>query len=64
MDSKLKKNLNYHDTFTKDCGCTRVAEAGMEEALKIAGLFFKQNGGSLASLKASGEVGMDMKDNN
>lgn len=64
MDSKLKKNLNYHDTFTKDCGCTRVAMDGMEQALEIAQMFFKANGGSLEQLKITGRVGNDMKDNN
>jgi len=41
MDSKLKKNLNFHDTWTKDCACTRVA-ASFDEAKHFAELFFEQ----------------------
>jgi exopolysaccharide biosynthesis predicted pyruvyltransferase EpsI len=41
MDSKLKKNLNYHDTWTKDCGCTRVADS-FDEAKELARMFFKK----------------------
>ncbi|KAI5777286.1 polysaccharide pyruvyl transferase-domain-containing protein [Geopyxis carbonaria] len=41
MDSKLKKNLNYHDTWTKDCGCTRVAD-NIDEAKEFARMFFEQ----------------------
>ena len=63
MDSKLKKNLNYHDTFTKNCACTRVAMDGMEQALGIAQKFFKANGGSLEQLKDIGQIGDDLKDN-
>jgi exopolysaccharide biosynthesis predicted pyruvyltransferase EpsI len=41
MDSKLKKNLYFHDTWTKDCACTRVAES-IDDALAIARLFFEK----------------------
>lgn len=40
MDSKLKKNLNFHDTWTKDCGCTRVAD-NIDEARNFARMFFE-----------------------
>jgi exopolysaccharide biosynthesis predicted pyruvyltransferase EpsI len=40
MDSKLKKNLNFHDTWTKDCGCTRVAD-NIDEAKNFARMFFE-----------------------
>ena len=39
MDSKLKKNLNFHDTWTKECECTRVADS-FEEAKQFARMFF------------------------
>jgi exopolysaccharide biosynthesis predicted pyruvyltransferase EpsI len=41
MDSKLKKNINFHDTWTKDCGCTRVADS-IDEAKNFARMFFEQ----------------------
>ncbi|KAF8244037.1 hypothetical protein K440DRAFT_610851 [Wilcoxina mikolae CBS 423.85] len=41
LDSKLGKNLNFHDTWTKDCGCTRVA-GSMEEAKRFARMFFEE----------------------
>lgn len=41
MDSKLKKNLFYHDTWTKDCDCVRVAD-NIEEAVEIAQLYFEK----------------------
>ncbi|KAF8249197.1 hypothetical protein K440DRAFT_492397, partial [Wilcoxina mikolae CBS 423.85] len=42
MDSKLKKNLYFHETWTKDCGCTRVADS-FDEAMGIARLFFEKD---------------------
>ncbi|BFZ60687.1 hypothetical protein YB2330_001729 [Saitoella coloradoensis] len=39
LDSKLKKNLNYHGTWTEDCGCVRVVD-DMGEAMGMAGMFF------------------------
>jgi exopolysaccharide biosynthesis predicted pyruvyltransferase EpsI len=41
MDSKLGKNKNYHDTWTKDCGCTRLAD-NIEEAKNFARMFFEK----------------------
>ncbi|KAI5267737.1 hypothetical protein E4T47_07985 [Aureobasidium subglaciale] len=41
MDSKLGKNINYHDTWTKDCACTRVAE-DIDEAQEYAKMFFEK----------------------
>ncbi|THX36696.1 hypothetical protein D6D10_06450 [Aureobasidium pullulans] len=41
MDSKLGKNINYHDTWTKDCACTRVAE-DIDEAQEFAKMFFEK----------------------
>jgi exopolysaccharide biosynthesis predicted pyruvyltransferase EpsI len=41
MDSKLGKNINYHDTWTKDCACTRVAE-DIDEAQDFAKMFFEK----------------------
>lgn len=40
LDSKLGKNLNLHDTWTKDCACTRIAQ-NIGEAKSIARLFFE-----------------------
>lgn len=39
MDSKLGKNLALHDTWTKDCDCTRIAD-NWNESLHYAELFF------------------------
>ncbi|KAH8895293.1 hypothetical protein GQ53DRAFT_616102, partial [Thozetella sp. PMI_491] len=41
MDSKLGKNINFHDTWTRDCACTRVA-SNIDEALEIARLWFEE----------------------
>jgi exopolysaccharide biosynthesis predicted pyruvyltransferase EpsI len=41
MDSKLGKNINYHDTWTKDCACTRVAD-NIDEAQDFAKMFFEK----------------------
>ncbi|CAD0082660.1 unnamed protein product [Aureobasidium vineae] len=41
MDSKLGKNINYHDTWTKDCACTRVAD-DIDEAQEFAKMFFEK----------------------
>lgn len=41
LDSKLGKNVAYHETWTKDCDCTRIAESA-EQALDIARLFFRK----------------------
>ncbi|KAF1990781.1 hypothetical protein K402DRAFT_324385 [Aulographum hederae CBS 113979] len=41
MDSKLKKNIYFHDTWTKDCGCTRVAD-NFDEATEFARMFFEE----------------------
>jgi len=41
MDSKLGKNKDFHDTWTKDCGCTRVA-GSIEEAKMFAKMFFEE----------------------
>lgn len=41
MDSKLGKNINYHDTWTKDCACTRVAE-NIDEAQEFARMWFEK----------------------
>jgi exopolysaccharide biosynthesis predicted pyruvyltransferase EpsI len=48
MDSKLKKNLNFHDTWTKDCGCTRVAD-NIEEAKAFARMFFEDKKAAAAN---------------
>lgn len=41
LDSKLGKNLNLHETWTKDCDCTRIAET-FEDSREYARLFFKK----------------------
>lgn len=41
MDSKLGKNLNFHNTWTRDCECTRIAFS-IEQALDVARLYFQQ----------------------
>lgn len=43
MDSKLGKNLNFHDTWTQDCDCTRVTD-NIKDALGVAKLYFETNG--------------------
>lgn len=40
MDSKLGKNLNFHDTWTQDCECTRVA-TNFESSLNVARMYFE-----------------------
>ncbi|KAH8685112.1 polysaccharide pyruvyl transferase-domain-containing protein [Ilyonectria robusta] len=42
MDSKLGKNLNFHNTWTRDCKCTRVATS-IEQALDVASMWFAEN---------------------
>ena len=39
IDSKLGKNLAFHDTWTRDCNCVRVARS-IEEALHYAAMYF------------------------
>ncbi|QYT05079.1 PS_pyruv_trans domain-containing protein [Trichoderma simmonsii] len=41
MDSKLGKNLNFHNTWTRDCECTRIAFS-IQEALDVARLYFEK----------------------
>ncbi|KAK4938944.1 hypothetical protein LTR10_020692 [Elasticomyces elasticus] len=43
MDSKLGKNLNFHNTWTRDCECTRIAP-DINTAFDLARMFFEQNG--------------------
>ncbi|KAF2104266.1 hypothetical protein NA57DRAFT_62889 [Rhizodiscina lignyota] len=40
MDSKLGKNLNFHDTWTQDCECTRITD-DFEKSLEVARLYFE-----------------------
>lgn len=55
MDSKLKKNLFFHNTWTKDCDCVRVAD-NIDEAVAIAKLYFeKQTKDGLRTKKAMSE---------
>lgn len=42
MDSKLGKNLNFHNTWTRDCQCTRITE-NMDDALGVARKYFEHN---------------------
>lgn len=44
MDSKLGKNLNFHNTWTRDCDCTRIATS-MPEAFSVARKFFERERG-------------------
>ncbi|KAL2753085.1 hypothetical protein ACRALDRAFT_1052839 [Sodiomyces alcalophilus JCM 7366] len=41
MDSKLGKNINFHNTWTRDCECTRIT-SNITEALDVARLWFEQ----------------------
>lgn len=41
MDSKLGKNLNFHNTWTRDCACTRITE-NIHDALDVVRLYFEQ----------------------
>ena len=41
MDSKLGKNLNFHNTWTRDCECTRITSS-IEQARDVARLWFEQ----------------------
>jgi len=43
MDSKLGKNLNFHDTWTAECDCVRVTES-IGDALSVARMYFEKNG--------------------
>lgn len=45
MDSKLGKNINFHDTWTRDCGCVRITD-NFKGALGVAKLWFERNGRS------------------
>ncbi|KAF4983361.1 hypothetical protein FZEAL_1213 [Fusarium zealandicum] len=40
MDSKLGKNLNFHNTWTRDCACTRITKS-IESALNVARLYLE-----------------------
>lgn len=55
LDSKLGKNVAYHETWTKDCDCTRIADSA-EQALDIAKLFFKKELTEGRPLVADGAV--------
>ena len=66
MDSKLGKNINYHDTWTKDCDCTRVAD-DIDEAQTFARMWFEKekkegrwNGELVAAKAANG--GAELED--
>ncbi|KAF4468010.1 hypothetical protein FALBO_5104 [Fusarium albosuccineum] len=41
MDSKLGKNLNFHNTWTRDCACTRITKS-IQSAFDVARMFFEQ----------------------
>lgn len=41
LDSRLKKNLFLHDTWTQDCECTRIADT-FSEALNFAQMYFEK----------------------
>ncbi|KAF7557771.1 hypothetical protein G7Z17_g387 [Cylindrodendrum hubeiense] len=41
MDSKLGKNLNFHNTWTRDCKCTRITTS-IEDAKAVARLYFAE----------------------
>jgi exopolysaccharide biosynthesis predicted pyruvyltransferase EpsI len=41
LNSKLGKNLAYHDTWTLDCENTRIAE-NFEQTLEYATMFFEK----------------------
>ncbi|KAH7141463.1 hypothetical protein B0J13DRAFT_445568 [Dactylonectria estremocensis] len=42
MDSKLGKNLNFHNTWTRDCKCTRITD-NISDALDVASRWFAEN---------------------
>lgn len=42
MDSKLGKNLNFHNTWTRDCACTRIT-SNVSQAMDVAKLWFEAN---------------------
>lgn len=41
MDSKLGKNLNFHNTWTRQCDCVRIA-TNISEAKDVARMWFEQ----------------------
>lgn len=41
MDSKLGKNLNFHNTWTRDCGCTKITKS-IDSAFDVARMYFEQ----------------------
>lgn len=41
MDSKLGKNLNFHNTWTRDCACTKITKS-IDSAFDVARMFFEQ----------------------
>ncbi|RMJ11306.1 hypothetical protein BHE90_009711 [Fusarium euwallaceae] len=41
MDSKLGKNLNFHNTWTRDCKCTKITKS-IHSAFDVARMFFEQ----------------------
>ncbi|KAF5024763.1 hypothetical protein F66182_3195 [Fusarium sp. NRRL 66182] len=51
MDSKLGKNINFHNTWTRDCACTKITKS-IESALDVSRMFFDQEvkDGGLRSL--------------
>ena len=40
LDSKLGKNINFHNTWTRDCACTRVAD-NIDQAKRYAAMYFE-----------------------
>lgn len=40
MDSKLGKNIDFHDTWTRHCACTRVAN-DIDHAKRYAAMYFE-----------------------
>lgn len=43
LDSLLGKNLAFHNTWTQDCDCVKIAE-NITDALAVARMYFEQNG--------------------
>jgi exopolysaccharide biosynthesis predicted pyruvyltransferase EpsI len=41
MDSKLGKNLNFHNTWTRDCECTKITKS-IDSAFDVARMYFEQ----------------------
>ncbi|KAM5354040.1 hypothetical protein ACJ41O_000690 [Fusarium nematophilum] len=56
MDSKLGKNLNFHNTWTRDCACTRITTS-IQSAFDVARLWFETEDRATSPAPGAGSAG-------